>query len=334
MATSTRNPTSDEAVSGTWTGSAGSRYTLVNDHPDSTGTSILAHGTTAGNLTFGFSAFSIPAESTGISVEILYYDKDASNGNNNAAGRLKVNGVYYGSSTHNPGSVYTLRTDTWATNPNTSAAWTVADVNGTGSNPLQAFGWVSTDATPAINFSSIQLQVTYTPPISATLTQTESGNTVSSEVDIAVVTTTTRTQGGDTISSTGTVAAAGINAALTISQDANTVEGAGALDIIGAAGITQGAGSVTSAALVDILATTNANQGGDGLGSTSGVLVLGQAAITENANTISSDAAVAFQPIAAAAALLQANNSIIARSGEQPSVLLSPNISLNLSIGL
>ena len=61
MATDARNPTSDEAVSGTWTGTAGSRFAVVDDYPDSSGADELTHGTTAGNLTFGFSAFAVPA---------------------------------------------------------------------------------------------------------------------------------------------------------------------------------------------------------------------------------------------------------------------------------
>ena len=44
----------------------------------------------------------------------------------------------------------------------TAAAWTVADVNGSGSNPLQAFGIQVTDNTPTIQIASIQLEVEYT----------------------------------------------------------------------------------------------------------------------------------------------------------------------------
>ena len=163
--TVTANPTSDEAVSGTWTGTAGSRYTLVDDHPDTTGVDSLAHGTTAGNLTFGFTAFNIPTGSTAITVYVDYYDGEAASGNNNAAGRLKVGGNYYNAATHNPsGTGWTSRTDTWATNPKSAAAWTAAEVNGTdGTNPLQAFGYYSSDANPAWRTSSIQLRVVYTP---------------------------------------------------------------------------------------------------------------------------------------------------------------------------
>jgi hypothetical protein len=106
----------------------------------------------------------VPAGATSISVQVRYFDAEPSNGNNNCAGRLKVGGTYYNAATHNPsGSTYTARSDNWATNPITATAWTVDDVNGVGANALQAFGFYSGDANPAIRFSCVQLQVTYTP---------------------------------------------------------------------------------------------------------------------------------------------------------------------------
>lgn len=179
MATATRAPTSDEAVSGTWNGSAGTRYTAVDDYPDTTPTDTLLHGTTAGNITFGFSAFSIPSNATSISVAVKYYDQKTASQAAAAAGRLKVGGSYYNATTHNPATSYTVRTDTWATNPKTSAAWTPDQINGTGgTNDLQAFGFFSSDASPTINFSSIQLEVTYSVAYSLTAdkgTFTETG---------------------------------------------------------------------------------------------------------------------------------------------------------------
>jgi hypothetical protein len=169
VATQNRNPTSDEAASGTLSGSAGTRYTLVDDYPDANGADVLSFGTTTAQITFGFSAFSIPTGSTSISVQVLYYDGEAANGANNCGGRLKVGGSYYNAATHNPsGTTYTSRTDNWATNPQTAAAWTVDQVNGIGANALQAFGIGSTDSNPAFRVSSVQLQVTYTAPVTRT----------------------------------------------------------------------------------------------------------------------------------------------------------------------
>jgi uncharacterized membrane protein len=188
MATQTRNPTSDDAVSGTWNGSAGTRYTVVDDYPDTTPTDTLLHGTTAGNLTFGFSAFSIPSNATSISVQVLYYDQKTASQAAASAGRLKVGGSYYNATTHNPATSYTSRSDNWATNPKTGAAWTPAQVNGTdGTNDLQAFGFYSSDASPTINYSSVQLQVTYS--VAYTLTS-ETGTFT--ETGIAATTLKTR----------------------------------------------------------------------------------------------------------------------------------------------
>jgi hypothetical protein len=132
--TVTRNPTSDVAVTGTWTGSAGSRYTVVDDYPDTAGTDELTHGTTAGTLTFGFTAFSLPSVATNITVFVDYYDyKNASQACTFGA-RLTVGASSYNASTHNPGNGSgnrTQRTDTWATNPATGAAWTYDQINGT-----------------------------------------------------------------------------------------------------------------------------------------------------------------------------------------------------------
>lgn len=178
--TVSQNPTGDEAVSGTWTGTAGSRYTLVDDYPDAAGTDRLVHGTTAGNLTFTFAAFSVPSDATVTSVAILYYDDRNGNQQSNIGGRLKVGGTYYDIATHAPtNGTLVQRTDTWTTNPRTSAAWTPAQVNGTdGSNDLQAFGWRSTDASPTIDLTSIRLDVTYDRDLTLTAdagTFTETG---------------------------------------------------------------------------------------------------------------------------------------------------------------
>lgn len=166
-ATAAQNPTGLDASWGTWSSTA---YTQVNDHPDASCASVvtctaLGSSPAACQLTWTFAAFSVPAGSTGISVDVLYYDKDASSGTNNEGARLKVGGSYYNATTHNPATTCTSRDDAWATNPKTSAAWTAEQVNGTdASNPLQAFGINSTDTTPNIQLGSIRLQVTYTAP--------------------------------------------------------------------------------------------------------------------------------------------------------------------------
>lgn len=162
MATITANPTSDEAVSGTWTGTANSRYTAVDDYPDSGGTDSLTCSA-AGVLTFGFPAFSLPANAQITQVDLLYYDQKSGTQTSAIGGRLKVFGTYYNAATHNPANaVWTQRTDTWTTNPSNSKGWQVQDINGVGARPLTAFGFNCTDASPSVLVSSIQIQVTYT----------------------------------------------------------------------------------------------------------------------------------------------------------------------------
>ena len=103
--------------------------------------------------------------STVSQVAVLYYDQKTAAQACNIGGRLKVGGSYFSATTHNPSNgTWVQRTDTWTANPKSTAVWTVDDVNGVGTNALQAFGWVSTDASPTIRLSSIQAQVTYSPP--------------------------------------------------------------------------------------------------------------------------------------------------------------------------
>jgi hypothetical protein len=158
-----RAPISDFAVAGAWSGAVGSRYTLVADYPDTVVANYLAHGTAAGNIAFGFAPFTIPANAFAISVQVRYYDAEQTNATNNIQARLRVGGTYFQEPTsHNPaGTTYTARNYTWALNPQTTLAWTPADINGTGVNPLQHFGLISTDANPAIRISCIEIQVTY-----------------------------------------------------------------------------------------------------------------------------------------------------------------------------
>jgi hypothetical protein len=159
------------AVTGTWSGT--SRHLLLDDHPDST--NPAADVTTcsgAGALVMGFSAFDVPANSTSISVQVLYYDfKNGSQGSV-AGSLLRCNDTTNrnSSATHNPGNGnanVALRTDNYATNPKSGAAWTVDEVNGSGTNALTAFGVRVTDASPTVAFSSAHLQVTYTEPVQA-----------------------------------------------------------------------------------------------------------------------------------------------------------------------
>jgi hypothetical protein len=161
-----RSPTGDGTFTGTWSGSAGSRYQAVDDYPDSTGTDSLTHGTTAGSGRFTRSAFAIAEPATITSVAILYYDQKSGSASSAARSCLTMDGGLQCASTHNPSNgTWVSRTDTWTTNPLTGAPWTVAQVNGTaGTNDLDAEVTLgATDASPTILFSSVIIRVTYTP---------------------------------------------------------------------------------------------------------------------------------------------------------------------------
>jgi hypothetical protein len=165
VATQERAPTSDDAVAGDWSGSAGSRYQLVDDYPDVSGADYLAHGITAGNITFGFTPFSVPAGAQVHRVQVWGFSAEPVSGTNNWRGRVKVGGTYYNAASwesNSPNSTLWKRgISRFATNPKTGVAWTVDDVNGVGANALEMFGLYSTDANPLFHVSSVMLQVVY-----------------------------------------------------------------------------------------------------------------------------------------------------------------------------
>jgi hypothetical protein len=158
MALITRNPTSDISALGTWSGTSGSRYTLVNDYPSTDTGDLLNHGTSAGSILFGFQQISLPTGTTINAVHILYYDREAASGNNNFGSQIRIGTTTYSSATHNPTTTTTLQTDTWTTNPATGTAWTAATVAN-----INAFGFRSTDANPVVSLLSAVIEVDYTP---------------------------------------------------------------------------------------------------------------------------------------------------------------------------
>ena len=156
----TKAPTSDISNTGTWNKSEGSNfYGLVNDYPD-TAESTYTDCSVAGSILFGYSAFSIPANSKNITVSVRY-SEDVYSGTPVQGAALYVGGTQYNAGTHTVTGHYT-RVDTWTQNPKTSAAWTVDDVNGAGANNLTGFGMHTTTARPFI--LGMQLEVTYSSP--------------------------------------------------------------------------------------------------------------------------------------------------------------------------
>jgi hypothetical protein len=169
VATQTRAPISDVSVTGSWTGSNGTRYQAVDDFPD-TSVDSLTHGITGGVLRMGFTPFTVPAGSTIIAVRIKYYVDEPAAGTNSVRARMEIGTAAYTQSSQTgiptapaaPALIVYERT----TNPeNGSAPWTVDQVNGVGAAALQPiFGIGSADANPTVRFWSAQIEVEYTEP--------------------------------------------------------------------------------------------------------------------------------------------------------------------------
>lgn len=164
-------PTGDGDISGTWTYSSGSTgYNLVDETSGGDADYIVSPNVASTYYYFTFPAITsstVPTGSTIQDVKITYRIKDSS-GTNNMRAALKINGTRYGTTDAggNPTTFFGDRTYTFTTNPATSAAWTIADIRGTGSNPLQQFGMNSTDSVPPMTVSQIYMTIDYTDPFS------------------------------------------------------------------------------------------------------------------------------------------------------------------------
>jgi hypothetical protein len=161
-----RLPESDGTSAGTWTCSPSSPATLwdkVDETSPDDGDYIIGSPSGSGNYyqLFVSSNFTIPDESTITDITIYYRAKDQSNGNNNIRAYIKAGGSYDSGSSVNPSLSWTTYSYSFTTNPSTGLAWTVDDINGSGSNPLQYFGVYSSDLNPAVDVSMVYAQVNY-----------------------------------------------------------------------------------------------------------------------------------------------------------------------------
>jgi hypothetical protein len=159
MATQTRNPTSDTSATGDWSGSASSRYTLVDDYPDQGTDSLTITGFDGGRIVFGFSVFTVPSGSLIQSVSLDYYDQTTSVSKSASGGSLRLSSTDYDAIAHKLLTGVTPRTDTWTANPATGNPWTVSEVNA-----IAGFGLQSTRSNPGVITYSIQIRVEYTEP--------------------------------------------------------------------------------------------------------------------------------------------------------------------------
>lgn len=161
-----RYPTGDYGVTGTWAVfpiTLSTRWDKVDDENDGD-TTYLTHGTTAGYALFNFTTFAVPTGSIVTKLEITYTARDVTGGVNNLRAALRVGGTNYLTTDTgiDLGTGYLAVTYAYVVNPKTSAVWTVADINGIGTNPLQQFGVNSSDANPAFRITSVTARVSYT----------------------------------------------------------------------------------------------------------------------------------------------------------------------------
>ncbi len=162
----TRVPTADGDISGTWNpypSNPSTRWDKVDETTPNDADYMTGTTDSGGYMLFSFSPFSVPPGSTIIDLTVYVRAKDVSSGTNNIRPSIKVYGTRYNTTatSNNPGTSFTTYSYSYTTNPSTGAAWTVADINGTGSRPLQQFGVYSSDLNPDIQISMVYAEVHY-----------------------------------------------------------------------------------------------------------------------------------------------------------------------------
>ena len=153
----TRVPTADGDTNGTW--NTAPCWDDVDETSENDTDFMIGTTDGGGYKLFTFSPFTIPAGSPIADLTVYVRAKDNSSGTNNIRPYIKVNGNRYYGSSINPGTNYGTNSYSFTTNPDTDAAWTVADINGTGANPLQQFGVYSSDLNPDIDVSMVYAEV-------------------------------------------------------------------------------------------------------------------------------------------------------------------------------
>jgi len=167
--TQIRRPTSDYSITGSWgyfPGSPANYYSHVSETTRDDYAYIYNNGATGGAV-FGFDAFSIPANAINITLKIYFTAALQTSGTATMGVVVRVNSTDYpiAASLINPTTSFVDYSYTITNNPDTSSSWTVNDINGSGSNPLQDFGVYSNDDSPIPACSWCYAEVNYDLPL-------------------------------------------------------------------------------------------------------------------------------------------------------------------------
>ena len=157
MSTDHRHPTGDGDKTGTWTvypASPTTRYDKIDE--DASDDADYIYCTAVGRSHFTFSAFSLPAEATSITVTVYFRIKKTTSSTCHIYSEIKIGANYYASDHRNPTTSYVTNSYAYTTNPSTGFNWTPAEVNA-----LSQFGVGVDDASPNPYCSWCYIEVTY-----------------------------------------------------------------------------------------------------------------------------------------------------------------------------
>lgn len=194
-------PSGDFMTTGAWTYnpvSPANYYSHVSDTPGPDDKAYIYETANGGGYRyFTFTPPSVPAAAINIVVTINWRVGD-NNGACNIMPTLMVGGSLYDGASVDPTTSFVTQTPAqWALNPKTSAAWTVADVTGSGANSINAFGLNTTDANPDVACSWEYMSVSWdiatataTPEPASTPTETQTETPTSTATPTATPTET------------------------------------------------------------------------------------------------------------------------------------------------